>query len=176
LEIGDTAGLETCATVLRRLNRMAVAHAPSRAVSDALAGNIFETCHHPNGAEPSMSLMIGAKSESESLLAMGAMEAYIRCMPTMAKEQRTQRFVARVTAADKELFQKAAAIEGRSMARFIITHVREVARQVINQSNQIRLDADESRRFVDALLTPPRAPGAALKKAMVRCRQQVKEG
>jgi uncharacterized protein (DUF1778 family) len=96
-------------------------------------------------------------------------------VPTIVKEQKSQRFVARVTAADKQLFQKAAAIQGRSMAKFIITHIREVARQVINQSNQIQLDADQSRRFVEALLAPPREPAAALKKAMVRYRRQVKE-
>jgi uncharacterized protein (DUF1778 family) len=93
----------------------------------------------------------------------------------MAKEQKSRRLVARVTAADKQLFQQAAAIEGRSMARFIITHVREVARRVVNQSNQIQLDAGQSRRFVEALLAPPRQPAAALKKAMVRYRRQVKE-
>jgi len=94
---------------------------------------------------------------------------------TTLKEPKRQRFVARVTAADKELIQKAAAIEGRSMAKFIITHVREVARQVIHQSNQIQLDADQSRRFVEALLAPPREPAASLKKAVVRHRRQVTE-
>ena len=72
-----------------------------------------------------------------------------------AKEQKGRRFVARVTEADKQLFQKATAIEGRSMAKFIITHVREVALQVIHQNNRIQLDVEESRRFVEALLAPP---------------------
>jgi uncharacterized protein (DUF1778 family) len=94
-------------------------------------------------------------------------------VPTIAKEQQSQRLVARVTAADKQLFQKAAAIQGRSMAKFVITHMREVARQVINQSNQIQLDADQSRRFVEALLAPPRPPTAALKRAMGRYRRDV---
>jgi uncharacterized protein (DUF1778 family) len=93
----------------------------------------------------------------------------------MVKEQRSRRFVARVTEADKELFQKAAAIEGRSMAQFVITHVREVARHVVKQSHQMQLDAGQSRRFVEALLAPPREPAAALKKAMVRYRRQVTE-
>ena len=95
-------------------------------------------------------------------------------MPTMIKkEPKSQRFVARVTAADKQLFQKAATIEGRSMATFVITHSREVARQVINQSNLIQLDAGQSRRFVEALLAPPRPPTAALKRAMARYRRDV---
>lgn len=96
-------------------------------------------------------------------------------MPTMVKERKGQRFVARVTEADKKLFQQAAAIEGRSVAKFIITHVREVARQVVKQNQQIQLDAGQSRQFVEALLAPPREPAAALKKAMARYRRQVTE-
>jgi uncharacterized protein (DUF1778 family) len=106
---------------------------------------------------------------------MCATEAYIWRVQTTVKEQKNRRFVARVTEADKQLFQKAAAIEGRSMAKFIITHVREVALQVVNQSHQIQLDADQSRRFVEALLAPPRQPAAALKQAMIRYRRQVTE-
>ena len=106
---------------------------------------------------------------------MCATKAYIGRVQSTLKEPKRQRFVARVTAADKELFQKAAAIEGRSMAKFIIMHVREVARQVIHQSHQIQLEAGQSRRFVEALLAPPREPAAALKKAMIRHRRQVTE-
>jgi len=93
----------------------------------------------------------------------------------MVKERKNQRFVARVTEADKQLFQQAAAIEGRSVAKFIVTHVREVARQVIQQSHQIQLDAGQSRRLVEVLLAPPAEPTAALKKAMTRYRRQVTE-
>src|ERR1035437_6736529 len=106
---------------------------------------------------------------------MCAMEAYIWCMPTMIKkEPKSQRFVARVTAADKQLFQKAASIEGRSMAKFVIVHIREVASQVVSQSNRIQLDADQSRRFVEALLAPPRPPTPALQEAMRAYRKMVK--
>jgi uncharacterized protein (DUF1778 family) len=59
------------------------------------------------------------------------------------------------------------------MATFVITHSREVARQVINQSNLIQLDAGQSRRFVEALLAPLRPPTAALKRAMARYRRDV---
>jgi uncharacterized protein (DUF1778 family) len=96
-------------------------------------------------------------------------------MPTTAKERKTQRFVARVTAADKHLFQKAAAIQGRSLAKFIITHVREVARRVVSESNQMQLNANQSRRFVEALLAPSRRPASALKKAIIRHRRHVTE-
>ena len=75
--------------------------------------------------------------------------------------------------ADKQLFQKAAAIESRSLAKFITVHAREVARQIVAQSHQIQLDAAQSRRFVEALLAPPRPPTAALKRAMARYRRDV---
>jgi uncharacterized protein (DUF1778 family) len=106
---------------------------------------------------------------------MCAAEAYISGVQTTIEARKNKRFVARVTEEDKQLFQKAAAIEGRSMAKFIIAHVREVALQVINQSHQVRLDARQSRLFVDALLAPPRKPTAALKQAMTRYRRQVTE-
>lgn len=112
-----------------------------------------------------------SNEEIEELLAMCAIKAYIFFMAV--KEPKTQRFVARVSAADKDLFQKAAAIEGRSMAKFIITHVREVARDIVQQNSQIQLSSLESRRFVEALLAPPRKPNNALKEAIARYRKQV---
>jgi hypothetical protein len=41
--------------------------------------------------------------------------------------------------------------------------------------NQIQLDSDQSRRFVEALLAPSREPAPALKKAKVRHRRRVTE-
>ncbi len=94
----------------------------------------------------------------------------------MVKEQKSRRFVARVTAADKELFQTAAALEGRSMAKFIVTHVREVARRIVGQNSQIQLDATQSRRLAEALLARPGKPTRGLREAMARYRREVKEG
>ena len=105
---------------------------------------------------------------------MCATEAYIWCVPATLKEPKSQRFVARVTAADKQLFQKAAAIEGRSLAKFITLHTREVARQVVVQSHQIQLNAAQSRRFVEALLAPPRPPTPAMREAIRAYRKSVK--
>jgi uncharacterized protein (DUF1778 family) len=118
---------------------------------------------------------LGVELKRKTALEMYATLAYIFIVATVIKEPKKQRFVARVTAADKLLFQQAAAIEGRSVAKFIISHVREVARQVINQSQQIELDARQSQQLVEALLAPPSEPTAALTKAMVRYREQVTE-
>jgi len=105
---------------------------------------------------------------------MCAAEAYIWCMPTVVREPKNRRFVARVTDADRQLLQQAATIEGRSMAMFVIMHGREAAQQVIQQNNQIHLDAAQSRRFVEALLAPPRPPTPALLAAMRAYRKMVK--
>lgn len=107
-------------------------------------------------------------------LAMCACAAYIFHMSAVMKEQKVQRFVARVSAADKQLFQRAATLEGRSMATFVITHAREVARQIISQSNMIQLNADESVRFVEALLAPPRQPTPTMTDSIRAYRKSVK--
>jgi uncharacterized protein (DUF1778 family) len=92
----------------------------------------------------------------------------------LTKEQKAQRFVARVTAADKQLFQRAATIEGRSMATFVIAHAREAARLIIHRSNSIQLSADESVRFVEALLAPPRQPTPVMTDSIRAYRELVK--
>lgn len=80
-----------------------------------------------------------------------------------------------MTAEDKALFQQAAAIEGRSVAQFITAHMRGIASEIVNQSSQIRLDAGQSRQFVEALLSAPGKPTPALKRALSRHRRQVLE-
>lgn len=106
-------------------------------------------------------------------LEMCASKAHIAPMPVEAKERREERLVARVSGADKRLFQRAASLEGRSVATFVIAHAREVARRIVADYETIELDAVQSRRFVKALLNPtPGAPGR-LKKADVAYRQRV---
>jgi len=99
---------------------------------------------------------------------------YILGVPATLKEPKKQRFVARITEADKLLFREAAAIEGRSLAKFMIAHTREAARQVVAQSQQIQLDAAQSRQFVEALLAPPRPPTAAMRESIRAYRKSVK--
>lgn len=74
--------------------------------------------------------------------------------------------VARVSGADKLLFQRAASLEGRSVATFVITHAREMARRIVADQEIIELDAVQSRRFVKALLNPTSSPPSPLKKQL----------
>ena len=88
-------------------------------------------------------------------LAMCASEAYAATMPVATKQQKGERFVARVTREDKRIFQEAASLEGRSMATFVIAHAREAAEEIIARRKVIHLNAADSRRFVEALIAPP---------------------
>ena len=94
-------------------------------------------------------------------------------MPVLAKERRGERLVARVSGSDKLLFQRAASLEGRSVATFVITHAREVARRIVADQETIELDAVQSRRFVRALLGSAPAPTARLKRAVAAYRRRI---
>ena len=94
-------------------------------------------------------------------------------MSVTTKERREERLVARVSGADKELLARAAALEGMSVATFVITYARNVARRIIADNNDINLDAAQSRRFVEALLKPALAAPARLRKAAREHRQRV---
>lgn len=105
---------------------------------------------------------------------MCASEAYIRSMPVKTRTQKVERFVARVTRTDKRIFEKAAALEGHSMATFVIAHAREAAERVLTRHEVIRLNEAESSRFVEALLAPPRPPTPAMLESMRAYRATVK--
>jgi len=94
-------------------------------------------------------------------------------MPVLDKERRSDQLVARVRGTDKLLFQRAAALEGRSVATFVITHAREVARRVVGEQETIKLNAAQSRRLVKALLAPAPAPTARLKRAVASYHRRV---
>lgn len=104
---------------------------------------------------------------------MCASAAHISPMPVATKERRGERLVARVSGTDKLLFQRAAELEGRSVATFVITHAREMARRIVADQETIELDAIQSRRFVKALLNPAPATPSRLKKAVADYRRRV---
>ena len=94
-------------------------------------------------------------------------------MPVATKERREERLVARVSGSDKQLLTRAAALEGMSVATFVITYARDVARRIVADSDEIKLDAAQSRRFVEALLNLTPAAPARLRKAAREHRQRV---
>ena len=79
----------------------------------------------------------------------------------------TQRLEARVSAEQKLLFQRAAALRGVSLTDFMIESMREAAVETVEKHDRMRLTAAERRLFVEALLNPP-APNEALRSATKR--------
>jgi uncharacterized protein (DUF1778 family) len=67
---------------------------------------------------------------------------------------RSQRLEARVTAEQKTLIERAAALQGRTVTDFVLTSVQDAARRAINEHQQIELSVRDSQAFVDALLNP----------------------
>jgi uncharacterized protein (DUF1778 family) len=67
---------------------------------------------------------------------------------------RSQRLEARVTAAQKTLIERAAALQGRTVTDFVLTSVQDAARRAITEHQQIELSVRDSQAFVEALLNP----------------------
>jgi len=96
-------------------------------------------------------------------------------MPVAIRERKSNRLVARVTPEDKALFERAAVLEGCSVGAFIVANVRSAAEKIVHQHETIRLNREESFRFVKALLAPPQRPTARFKTALRSYRKAVIE-
>src|SRR3990167_2360134 len=78
--------------------------------------------------------------------------------------EKSERLEARFSRKQKGLIQRAADLAGRSLTDFILTASQEAANKVIREHEVITLTAQESERFVTALMNPP-GPNLALQKA-----------
>lgn len=67
---------------------------------------------------------------------------------------RAERLETRVTAEQKSLIERAAALQGRSVTDFVLTSVQDAARRTIEEHSQLALSVRDSEAFVDALLKP----------------------
>ncbi len=93
---------------------------------------------------------------------------------TLPRAQKRERLVARVTAEDKAVIVHAAALAGQSVGSFMVAEARKAALSTIKTRERIVLNAEESRRFVEALLAPPRPPTPAMLAAMRAYKATVK--
>ena len=80
-------------------------------------------------------------------------------------ERRTQRLDARVTAEDKQLFSRAAALAGTTLSGFVVTQLRMAARDVIRKHETMDLTDRDREALVSALLEENPQPNAALQRA-----------
>ena len=67
---------------------------------------------------------------------------------------RAERLETRVTAEQKRIIERAAALQGRTVTDFVLTSVQDAARRAIEEHELLRLTVRDSEAFVDALLNP----------------------
>lgn len=65
------------------------------------------------------------------------------------------------------LFQRAAEMQGRTLTDFIVASAQDAALRTIEELQIIRLNAEESRTFAEALINP-RGPNKKLREAARR--------
>lgn len=85
-------------------------------------------------------------------------------MSTAIKEQ--ARFNARLSKEQKQFFEKAAYLGGfRSLTDFVILTVKEKAKEIIQEKEQIIASERDSQIFFDAI-TSPKKPSETLRNAL----------
>ena len=81
-----------------------------------------------------------------------------------------ERLEARVSREQKELFQHAADIQGRTLTDFIISSLQEAAVRSIQEHEVMTLSTRAREVFIEALLNPPE-PSERLQAAAQRYKQ-----
>lgn len=89
-----------------------------------------------------------------------------------SERSKAERLEARVTKEQKELFQRAADIQGRTLTDFVVSSVLDIAKQVIMEHEKMILTKQDQEVFVAALLNPPE-PSAKLRNAAQRYKQKM---
>src|SRR5580704_13073864 len=67
---------------------------------------------------------------------------------------RAGRLETRVTPDQKNLIERAAALQGRTVTDFVLTSVQDAARRAIEEHQRIDLSVRDSQAFVEALIKP----------------------
>ena len=90
---------------------------------------------------------------------------------TSARPARSERLEARISRAQKDLFVRAADLQGRSLTDFVVVSAQEAALQTVRAHDALRLSERDREAFVSALLAPP-APAKTLQRAARRYRER----
>lgn len=91
--------------------------------------------------------------------------------PVTHDKPRNTRLEARISSDQKELFQRAALLTGRTLSELVIDSAREAAMKIVQEHEVICLSREEQVAFVNALLEPGPA-GARLSEAVRGYRQK----
>jgi uncharacterized protein (DUF1778 family) len=98
----------------------------------------------------------------------------ISAVAPAARVRSTARLEARIPSELKEIIEAAATVAGHaSVTDYIVQTLRVNASSIVEMSRRSRLDADESRAFVQSLLAPAE-PAPALVAAFAHYREQVR--
>ena len=87
---------------------------------------------------------------------------------------KVERLEARISKEQKELFQRAADLQGRSLTDFVISSVLEAAKRAIQDHEMMMLSVQDREIFIEALLNPPE-PSHRLRAAAQRYQQNMAE-
>ena len=90
-----------------------------------------------------------------------------RTQKKSASAAKPYRFDARLNKAQKQLIQRAADIEGRTMTDFVLHSAELAAQRTIEENSVLTLSAEQAEQFVDAILNPAE-PGPVLRAAARR--------
>lgn len=85
-----------------------------------------------------------------------------------------ERLEARVSSELKELIQRAAALEGRSLSDFVVESAQRAAEETIRERAVITLSVQDSHAFAKALFNPP-SPSDRLRAMATRYWEEVEE-
>lgn len=96
-------------------------------------------------------------------------------MPQAQAQTRSERIEARTTPDVLSLVRRAAELQGRSVSDFVVSAAEQAARAAIADEHVLRLSAEDSRRFVEALLSPPE-PTPAMARAFEHHRRLLGDG
>lgn len=87
---------------------------------------------------------------------------------------KVERLEARISKEQKELFQRAANIQGRSLTDFVVSSVLDAAKRAIQEHEMMILSVQDREVFIEALLNPPES-SSKLKAAAQRYKQNIGE-
>ncbi len=91
---------------------------------------------------------------------------------TKQEHSKSERLEARISIEQKQLFQRAADIQGRTLTDFVVSSAQDAAKQAI-QGHEMMILSDRDRKvFVEALLNPP-SPSTKLRAAARRYKQNM---
>jgi uncharacterized protein (DUF1778 family) len=88
-----------------------------------------------------------------------------------ARPSRSERLETRISKGQKELFVRAATLQGRSLTDFLIASAHDAALETVRTHDALRLSERDRQAFVSALLSPP-APAMTLRQAVKRYRKR----